>query len=200
MSVIGNNWWANSGGRPPTVESILNNRPGQTQSATPRLSLFHTGAEVFDAGFRMSLVGVRRVANNFLETLTEFRRNPVNESANRETIEEILDSFNQLIRRARRVPLEEGQEVSNLEQGLTDTALHFRNALRSIGVSVGRNGFLQINEDRFRAGEQSGALERFVRDSRSHGTSSFMNSITNLVEAAGRTPEMFFRSGFDESR
>ena len=106
----------------------------------------------------------------------------------------LADAFNTLMREAQRnantQPNARTREGSRLEQDLIGAFNTFRPGLNRIGISMNRDGLLQIDEDRMRAAAESGALERFFQDG-GRSNSGFVNRLDRIAENTIRNPARF---------
>ena len=77
---------------------------------------------------------------------------------------------------------------SRLDQQLAGLLSSNASSLNRVGISMNRDGFLTINEDRMRAAAESGELERFAGDGGARGNFGFVNRLERTVDNAIRTP------------
>jgi len=114
--------------------------------------------------------------------------------ANREqnAFRHMVNSFNGMIDAAREVS---GTRNSRLERDLAGIARSSAASLRRVGITMGENGRLTIDEDRMAAAAENGDLERFA--GRSGGSSgsgaNFMDRLARTADRANRDPESFTR-------
>jgi len=97
----------------------------------------------------------------------------------------MVNSFNDLVEAAR-----DGAGGSRLERDLSRVARSFSASLDRIGITINREGFMDINEDRMRAAAERGDLERFARDSTSSNL-GFVNRLAQTASDVRRNPGAF---------
>lgn len=116
-----------------------------------------------------------------------------NEAAQIASFREIVDGFNSLMTAAQRNANAgdganaRGREASPLERNLIGVFNTYASALNRIGVSMGADGFLRVNEEQMRSAAESGALERFATDG-GRGNFGFINRLDRIADNAMRNP------------
>ncbi|MCL2015398.1 MAG: hypothetical protein FWG68_04020 [Defluviitaleaceae bacterium] len=84
-----------------------------------------------------------------------------------------------------------GAPGGRLHRGLINTLRSSSVSLNRIGISVDRGGFLTINERRFNAAAESGALESFAMRDRVGSPFGFINRLTRSANDIRRNPGGF---------
>ena len=102
------------------------------------------------------------------------------------SIRDMVNNFNALMQTAQ--DNSPGRNISRLEQQLTGLVQANSSTLSRVGISMNRDGFLSIDENRMRTAAESGALERFATDGGSTGNFGFVNRLARTVDNAIRNP------------
>ncbi|MCL2851492.1 MAG: hypothetical protein FWE20_00440 [Defluviitaleaceae bacterium] len=108
------------------------------------------------------------------------------ETAQINSMRDMVNNFNALMQSAQ--DSSTGRGMSRLEQQLTGLVTANSASLSRIGISMNRDGFMQIDQDRMRSAAESGALERFVADGGRGGNFGFVNRLARTVDNAIRNP------------
>ncbi|MCL2016494.1 MAG: hypothetical protein FWG68_09645 [Defluviitaleaceae bacterium] len=165
----------------------VNNITQQAQNAQFRVNRGFTGTvqtsrtnEVnIGSGITAQLEGVGTV------DITQGR----NETRQINAFRHMVNSFNNLLTAAR-----SGASNGRLQQELSNLARSSGVSLNRLGISTGRDGFMQIDEDRMAAAAENGDLERFVNRDRVGSNSGFMNRLARISGDAARNPGSFVQT------
>ncbi|MCL1989113.1 MAG: hypothetical protein FWG64_14245 [Firmicutes bacterium] len=101
----------------------------------------------------------------------------------------MVNSFNSLLSSAR-----SGASNGRLQQDLSNLARSAGASLNRLGITVGRDGNMSIDEDRMAAAAERGDLEAFANRDRVGSNSGFMNRLTRLSGDAARNPASFVQT------
>jgi len=115
-----------------------------------------------------------------------------NETGQINAFRHMVNSFNDMLDSAR-----EGARGNRLERELGQIARSSAASLNRIGITIGSDGFMDIDEDRMQAAAENGDLERFASRDNVGGRQGFMNRLTNVADSAARNPGAFMNA--DES-
>ena len=81
-----------------------------------------------------------------------------------------------------------------LGRELTGLARSFASSLNRVGITMNRDGFMQINEERMRTAAESGELERFAARSDNNSNSGFVNRFARTASNVSRNPGAFVQN------
>lgn len=107
----------------------------------------------------------------------------------------MVNSFNGLVNSARE---SFGGSNSRLERELGGLARSSATALRRVGINMGQDGRMTIDEDRMAAAAENGDLERFANRDRVGGNSGFMNRLGRIAGNVNRNPASYMTPNVSE--
>ena len=110
-----------------------------------------------------------------------------------DSVRDMVNNFNRLMRDVRGDDNSARRNVTRLEQQLTGLVVANAAGLERVGITVGRDGMLSINNDRLQSAAESGSLERFMTDGGTRGSFGFINRLERTVDNAIRNPASFIR-------
>lgn len=100
----------------------------------------------------------------------------------------MVNAFNDLMEVA------QDSGAGRLGRELTGLARSFGSSLNRVGITMNRDGFMQINEDRMRAAAESGELERFAARSDNNSNFGFVNRLARTAGNVSRNPGAFVQN------
>lgn len=180
-------------GNAATVLDIAN-RTQEAQDAVFRVNRGFTGALQTSDTNEVNLgFGVTATLHGTGEAAVSFERDEIGQI---NAFRHMVNSFNNMMTEARNA----FGAGSRLERDLNQVLRGQTGALRRVGINVGADGRMSIDENRMAAAAERGDLERFVSRERVGTQSGFMNRLTRIADQAARNPASFTapqtRSGF----
>lgn len=102
------------------------------------------------------------------------------------TMKSFVSSYNELLGTARGTDDFGGERLSN---NLSSTAKTYSHELEKLGISVTKEGYLKIDEEKLLEAAENGSLKDFVQGTSSKiATNGFLNRIQNIAQSANNDP------------
>jgi flagellar capping protein FliD len=166
----------------------INNVTQEAQNAQFRVNRGFTGALQTSSSNEVSLgLGLSAELRETGTTEVTMSRN---ETRQINAFRHLVNSFNDLLANSR----ESLGSNSALERELSSVARSSSASLRRLGISVGNDGRMSIDERQMQKAAERGDLERFAERDRIGGNTGFMNRLSRVSENASRNPNSFARN------